>query len=207
MQNFYIYNQRLISNDRIHNGYGPNGCLTGDYGAPMYIELVKYPDVFLRSKSNDVPFPLDEKTKRLIKWMQKAMYQHHGIGLAAIQVGYQLRMFVMDCSRSGDNSKVFINPEIVKKSDETLRDSEGCLSAPGKQGDVRRHIRIILKYQDQDGKEERKTFYNLEARCIQHEMDHLDGKLCIDYEKGDYSREKHKSQTMVESDFRTKSDS
>ena len=55
------------------------------------------------------------------------------------------------------------------------------------------------------GKEQRKTFYNLEARCIQHEMDHLDGKLCIDYEKGEYSRDKHKSQTMVESDFRAKS--
>ncbi len=172
----------------------------------MYIELVKYPDVFLRFVSKNVTFPLDEKTQRLIKWMYKAMYQHHGIGLAAIQVGYQLRMFVMDCSRSGDNSKVFINPEIVEKSDETLRDSEGCLSAPGKTGDVRRHIRIILKYQNEDGKEQRKTFYNLEARCIQHEMDHLDGKLCIDYEKGEYSRDKHKSQTMVESDFRAKSD-
>ena len=173
----------------------------------MYIELVKYPDVFLRSKSNDVPFPLDEKTQRLIKWMYKAMYQHHGIGLAAIQVGYQLRMFVMDCSRSQTNEKVFINPEILEKSDETLRDNEGCLSAPGKTGDVRRHIRIILKYQNEKGEEEKKTFYDLEARCIQHEMDHLDGKLCIDYEKGDYSRDKHKFQTMVESDFRTKSDS
>jgi len=172
----------------------------------MYIELVKYPDVFLRSKSNDVPFPLDEKTERLIKWMYKAMYQHHGIGLAAIQVGYQLRMFVMDCSRSQTNEKVFINPEILEKSDETLRDNEGCLSAPGKTGDVRRHIRIILKFQDENGKEEKKTFYDLEARCIQHEMDHLDGKLCIDYEKGNYSRDKHKSQTMVESDFRAKSD-
>ena len=172
----------------------------------MYIELVKYPDVFLRSKSNDVPFPLDEKTERLIKWMYKAMYQHHGIGLAAIQVGYQMRMFVMDCSRSQTNEKVFINPEILEKSDETLRDNEGCLSAPGKTGDVRRHIRIVLKYQNEKGEEERKTFYDLEARCIQHEMDHLDGKLCIDYEKGNYSQNKHKSQTMVESDFRTKSD-
>ena len=170
----------------------------------MYIELVKHPDVFLRSVSNPVPFPLDDKTSRLIKYMAKAMYQHHGIGLAAIQVGYQLRMFVMDCSRSGDNLKVFINPEIVEKSIETLRDTESCLSAPGRQGDVKRHIRIILKYQDESGKEERKTFYNLEARCIQHEMDHLDGKLCIDYEKGEYSRDKNKSETMVESDFRTK---
>ena len=74
----------------------------------MYIELVKYPDVFLRSKSNDVPFPLDEKTKRLIKWMQKAMYRHHGIGLAAIQVGYQLRMFVMDVNRTEEKPQVFI---------------------------------------------------------------------------------------------------
>jgi len=154
----------------------------------MHIELVKYPDVFLRSVSNDVVFPLDDKTSRLIRFMTKAMYQHQGIGLAAIQVGYQLRMFVMDCSHSRDNSRVFINPEIVEKSIETLRDTEGCLSAPGKTGDVSRHIRIILKYQDQDGKEERKTFYNLEARCIQHEMDHLDGKLCIDYEKTNNSR-------------------
>ena len=70
-----------------------------------------------------------------------------------------------------------------------------------------RHIGIILKYQDENGKEERKTFYNMEARCIQHEMDHLEGKLCIDDEKGEYSRDKHNAQTMVESDFRTKSDS
>ena len=173
----------------------------------MHIELVKYPDVFLRSVSNDVTFPLDDKTSRLIKFMARAMYQNHGIGLAAIQVGYQLRMFVMDCSRSQSSYKVFINPKILEKSDETLRDYEGCLSAPGKQGDVRRHIRIILNYKDEEGEEYTKTFYNLEARCIQHEMDHLDGKLCIDYEKGNYSRDKHKSQTMVESDFRAKSDS
>ena len=172
----------------------------------MYIELVKHPDVFLRSVSNDVPFPLDDKTSRLIRFMTKAMYQNHGIGLAAIQVGYQLRMFVMDCTRAQKTPEVFINPEIIEKSDETLRDIEGCLSIPGRRGDVKRHIRIILKYQDESGKEERKTFYNLEARCIQHEMDHLDGKLCIDYEKGEYSRDKHKSETMVESDFRIKSD-
>ena len=82
----------------------------------MYIELVKYPDVFLRSESKTVPFPLDDKTERLIKYMSRAMYQHHGIGLAAIQVGYQLRMFVMDCKRrSEEKPQVFINPEIVIK--------------------------------------------------------------------------------------------
>ena len=172
----------------------------------MYIELVKYPDVFLRSVSKDVPFPLDDKDSRLIKWMTKAMYQHQGIGIAAIQVGYQKKIFIMDCSHSRENPKVFINPVIITKSDEILRDVEGCLSAPGKQGDVKRHIRIILKYNKENGEEEQKTFYNLEARCIQHEMDHLEGKLCIDYEKGNYNSDKHKSQTMGESDFRTKSD-
>ena len=146
----------------------------------MYIELVKYPDVFLRSESRTVPFPLDEKTQRLIKWMQKAMYQHNGIGLAAIQVGYQLRMFVMDVNRAGNSPQVFINPEIIKKSKESLTDFEGCLSAPGMRGEVKRYIRITLKYQDEKGEEIVKTFYNLAARCIQHEMDHLEGKLCID---------------------------
>ena len=115
-------------------------------------------------------------------------------------------MFVMDCTRSQESPQVFINPVIVKNSEETLTDFEGCLSAPGKRGEVKRYLRITLKYQDKEGEEHTKTFYNLEARCIQHEMDHLEGRLCIDYEKGEYSRDKHKSQTMVESDFRAKSD-
>ena len=169
-------------------------------------ELLEYPDVFLRSKSTEVKFPLDDRTARLTQWMIKMMYKHYGIGLAAIQVGYQNRIFVMDCTRAGNNAKIFINPVVVGHSDESLTDFEGCLSAPGKRGEVRRYLRIILKYQDEKGEEQTKTFYNLAARCVQHEMDHLDGKLCIDYEKGEYSRDKHKSQTMVESDFRAKSD-
>ena len=169
-------------------------------------DIVKYPDVFLRTVSSPVKFPLDDKTERLIKWMIKVMYKNYGIGLAAVQVGYQRRIFVMDCTRSGDNPQVFINPEIHKKSKESMTDFEGCLSAPGKRGEVRRYLRITLNYQDEKGEEHTKTFYNLAARCVQHEMDHLEGKLCIDYEKGEYSRDKHKSQTMVESDFRAKSD-
>jgi peptide deformylase len=169
-------------------------------------DIVKYPDVFLRTVSSPVTFPLDDKTERLIKWMIKIMYKNYGVGLAAVQVGYQRRIFVMDCTRSGDNPQVFINPEIHKKSKESMTDFEGCLSAPGKNGEVRRYLRITLNYQDEKGEEHTKTFYNLAARCVQHELDHLEGKLCIDYEKGQYSRDKHKSQTMVESDFRAKSD-
>ena len=169
-------------------------------------DIVKYPDVFLRTVSSPVKFPLDDKTERLIKWMIKIMYKNYGIGLAAVQVGYQSRIFVMDCTRAGESPQVFINPEIHKKSKESMIDFEGCLSAPGKKGEVRRYLRITLNYQDEKGEEQTKTFYNLAARCVQHELDHLDGKLCIDYEKGKYSRDKHKSQTMVESDFRVKSD-
>ena len=169
-------------------------------------DIVKYPDVFLRTVSSPVKFPLDDKTERLIKWMIKIMYKNYGIGLAAVQVGYQSRIFVMDCTRAGESPQVFINPEIHKKSKESMIDFEGCLSAPGKKGEVRRYLRITLNYQDEKGQEQTKTFYNLAARCVQHELDHLDGKLCIDYEKGEYSRDKHKSQTMVESDFRVKSD-
>jgi peptide deformylase len=170
----------------------------------MNIDLVEYPDVFLRNISKEVTFPLDDKTKRLIKWMARAMYQNLGIGLAAIQVGYELRIFIMDCTRAQNNYQVFINPKIIKTSDEMLTDYEGCLSVPGKQGEVKRYLRITINYKNEEGEEHTKTFYNLEARCIQHELDHLDGKLCIDYEKGEYSRDKHKSQTMVESDFRVK---
>ena len=95
----------------------------------------------------------------------------------------------------------------MKNSEETITDFEGCLSAHGKQGEVKRYIRITLNYQDKEGEEHQKTFYNMEARCIQHEMDHLEGRLCIDYEKGEYSRDKHNAQTMVDTDFRVKSDS
>ena len=139
--------------------------------------------------------------------MTRAMYQHNGIGLAAVQVGYDVRMFTMDCTRYQGKPQVFINPTIVKNSEETITDFEGCLSAPGKQGEVKRHIRITLNYKDEEGEEHQKTFYNMEARCIQHEMDHLEGRLCIDYEKGEYSRDKHNAQTMVDTDFRIKSDS
>ena len=173
-----------------------------------HLQLVKYPDVDLRLISQAVDFPLDDTNKRLIKFMTKAMYNNHGIGLAAVQVGYHRRIFVMDCTRYQDSPEAFINPEILERSDETLTDYEGCFSAPGKQAEVKRHLRIVLKYQNDKGEEQRKTFYNLRARCIQHEMDHLNGKLCIDYgKKSNNSRNQDNPEAMVESDFRIKSDS
>ena len=89
-----------------------NEVSTGRLGGTLVsIELVKYPDVFLRKVSKDVAFPLDDKTRRLITWMTRAMYQHNGIGLAAVQVGYDVRMFTMDCTRYQGKPQVFINPD------------------------------------------------------------------------------------------------
>ena len=169
--------------------------------------ILTEPNKLLRQVSEPVKKVGDEERK-LMDDMLDTMYNAPGIGLAAIQVGVPKRILVIDIARDDEarNPLSFINPEIIKKSTESITDFEGCLSAPGKQGEVKRYIRITLKYQDEEGEEIVKTFYNLAARCIQHEMDHLEGKLCIDYEKGNYSRDKHKSQTMVESDFRTKSD-
>ena len=91
------------------------------------IDIVKYPDPSLRSISKVVAFPLDDKTQRLIKWMVRAMYQNHGIGLAAVQVGHEKRIFIMDCTRAQETPQVFINPTIIKTSAESLTDFEGCL--------------------------------------------------------------------------------
>ena len=172
----------------------------------MLRKILTEPDPILRKKCEPLE-KVDIEIKKLMNEMLETMYDAPGIGLAAIQVGYDVRMFTMDCTRYQGKPQVFINPTIVKNSEETITDFEGCLSAPGKQGEVKRYIRITLNYKDEEGEEHQKTFYNMEARCIQHEMDHLEGKLCIDYEKGEYSRDKHNAQTMVDTDFRVKSDS
>jgi peptide deformylase len=102
------------------------------------------------------------------------------------------------------------NKRLIKFMTKAMYNNHGifCLSAPGKQAEVKRHLRIVLKYQDDKGEEQRKTFYDLRARCIQHEMDHLNGKLCIDYDKkSNNSRNRDNPEAMVESDFRIKSDS
>ena len=101
----------MVFNEYFYEVYTcKRGCLPGDWEAPMYIELVKYPDVFLRFVSKDVPFPLDEKTERLIKWMYKAMYQHHGIGLAAIQIGVPKRVVVMDLAKNDEKKNPMYFP-------------------------------------------------------------------------------------------------
>ena len=141
------------------------------------MEIVKYPDPFLNQLTKNVRTPLDTDHETLIKVMIDQMHKNNGIGLAANQVGSSARIFVL----KSDEPEVFINPKIKKMSEETLTQEEGCLSCPGQFADVKRSIRVKLWYYDKDGAEHRETFYDLKARVIQHEMDHLNGKLCIDY--------------------------
>ena len=115
--------------------------------------------------------------------MIKVMYQAKGIGLAANQIGYNKRMFVMDTSNEKDSPQIFINPIIKSKNNIKMNDMEGCLSCPGEEVKVKRSITVDLTWTCRHGKLQHKTFSYLPSRVVQHEMDHLDGKLIIDEKK------------------------
>ena len=144
------------------------------------MKIVEQPDIFLREPTSEVKFPLGPEDNVIIDQMIDTMYRNKGIGLAANQVGYARRMFVMDTTSSNDEAMVFINPVIEKSAKEKLTEEEGCLSCPKKLVGVRRPIYVGLKYFCRHGEEHYKTFYYLPSRVIQHEMDHLDGKLITD---------------------------
>ena len=144
------------------------------------MKLVKHPDVFLKQDTHEIKFPLDILNKKLIADMVQAMYNNDGIGLAANQIGYNAKIFVMDVSNEKDNPQIFINPIIEKLAKEKITQGEGCLYCPGKFIDVRRSTYIGLSGFCEHGKKQYKTFYNFPARVVQHEMDHLNGKLIID---------------------------
>jgi len=147
------------------------------------MQIVKQPDIFLREPTSEVKLPLSPEDQVIIDQMIDIMYRNKGIGLAANQVGYARRMFVMDTSTDSNSPKIFINPVIEKSAKEKLTEEEGCLSCPNQFANVRRSIYLGLKWICRHGKEQYKTFYHLPARVVQHEMDHLEGRLCIDYDK------------------------
>ena len=147
------------------------------------MKLVKHPDTFLRGSMEKIEFPLSEENKIIIKNMINLMYQENGIGLAANQAGYNRQMFVMDVSNERNDPQVFINPVITTKNNIKMGDMEGCLSCPGEQVKVSRSISVNLEWQCEHGKDQHKTFYHLPSRVVQHEMDHLNGKLIIDEKK------------------------
>lgn len=146
--------------------------------------IITVPDPVLKvvSKTVDV---VDDKTRLLMDDMLETMYDAPGIGLAAIQIGVALRVIVMDISWKKEDAKrepkFFVNPEISNQSKETAIYEEGCLSIPNQYAEIERSATCTVKYLDYDGKECTEDTDGLFATCIQHEMDHLEGILFIDY--------------------------
>jgi len=147
----------------------------------MQIKILKHPDTFLRQPTEEVEIPLSEENNIILDNMIKIMYQANGIGLAANQIGYNRRMFVMDTSNEKNDPQVFINPTVKSKNNIKMSDIEGCLSCLGEEIKVSRSVSINLEWKCRHGKDQHKTFYYLPGRVVQHEMDHLNGKLIIDY--------------------------
>jgi peptide deformylase len=145
-------------------------------------EIIKLPDKRLRLKSEPVK-AVDAGIRKLVDDMFETMYDAPGIGLAAIQVGVAKRVVTMDLSKKENDHKphVLINPEITWKSDELASYEEGCLSIPEYYEEVERPAQVKVKYLDLDGKSHEIAAKGLLATCLQHEIDHTNGVLFIDY--------------------------
>ncbi|MFZ1479266.1 MAG: peptide deformylase [Paracoccaceae bacterium] len=143
--------------------------------------ILIHPDPRLK-KACDPVTDITEEVKRLAEDMLETMYAAPGIGLAAPQVGVTRRVLVMDCIKDGPpEPMVLINPQTVWASEDVSTYEEGCLSIPDQYAEVRRPSAVTVRWTGLDGAEEERTFGGLWATCVQHEMDHLDGKLFIDY--------------------------
>jgi peptide deformylase len=145
-------------------------------------KILTEPDTFLRQKSVEVD-KVDDNTRSLMNDMLETMYAAPGIGLAAIQVGVPKRIIVIDLSRSNENKNplYFINPKIINNSNINASYEEGCLSVPGQFAEISRPDKCKVKYLDYNGNEQIMDAEGLLATCLQHEIDHLEGILFIDY--------------------------
>jgi peptide deformylase len=143
------------------------------------LRILEFPDPRLRKKAAPVEV-VDESLRQLIDDMFETMYEAPGIGLAATQVDVHRRLLVADVSQEKDQPHVLINAEILEKDGSAVTE-EGCLSVPGYYEEVERAEHIKVRYLDRDGNEQESEFEGLLAVCVQHEMDHLEGKLFVDY--------------------------
>jgi peptide deformylase len=143
------------------------------------LTILEFPDPRLRKKAVPVDV-VDDALRALIDDMFETMYAAPGIGLAATQVDVHRRLLVADVSSDKSDPHVFINPVVVEKDGVTVTE-EGCLSVPGYYEEVSRAEHIRVRYLDRDGRECEGEFEGLLAVCVQHEIDHLDGKLFVDY--------------------------
>lgn len=143
------------------------------------LHILHYPDPRLRNRAQPVE-RVDDEIRRLADDMLETMYDAPGIGLAAIQVGVAKRLIVLDITEDGQEPHCLINPVILERSGAEKMD-EGCLSVPGILEPVERSAWIRYRALDRDGAEIEREADGLLAVCIQHEIDHLDGKLFVDY--------------------------
>lgn len=144
------------------------------------LSILRYPDARLHKVAKPVQ-AVDARIRALITDMLDTMYDAKGIGLAATQVDVHERLIVIDVSEERDAPMVLINPEIVWSSEELLRGDEGCLSVPGIYDGVERAARIKVRALDAEGRSREIEADDLLAVCIQHEMDHLMGKVFVQY--------------------------
>ena len=143
------------------------------------LNVLRFPDERLRTVAKEVQ-DVNDDIKTLVQDMFETMYDENGIGLAATQVDQHVRVFITDVSEDRDNPLVFINPEIVSKEGLVINE-EGCLSVPHCYAKVERAEKVTMKALDKDGNEFEYSAEGLQAVCMQHELDHLDGKLFVDY--------------------------
>ena len=149
-------------------------------------DIIILPDKQLRLVSKPIE-KVTAEIRRLADDMFETMYAAPGIGLAAIQVAQPLRLITMDLAKKNEEGevdpqpRVFINPEILSKSEETSIYEEGCLSIPEYYEEIERPARVRVRFTDLDGKVHEEDAEGLYATCIQHEIDHLNGVLFIDY--------------------------
>ena len=144
------------------------------------LPILEFPDPRLRKIAEPVQV-FDDTLQKLIDDMFETMYEAPGIGLAATQVDHHIQLIVMDISEEKNKPLVFINPEIEALDDELESYDEGCLSVPGYYESVTRPRNIKMKAKNRDGEDFEITDNGMLAICIQHEMDHLNGKLFVDY--------------------------
>ena len=144
------------------------------------LNILRYPDPRLHTVAKPVP-EVDARIRKLVDDMLESMYAADGVGLAATQVDVHERVIVMDTSEARDDPRVLINPELVARSDEMTFTDEGCLSVPAIYDKVSRHARVTVRALGRDGQAQEFEAEGLLAVCVQHEMDHLIGKVFVEY--------------------------
>lgn len=144
------------------------------------LNILRYPDPRLHTVAKPVK-AVDARIRQLVDDMLESMYAADGVGLAATQVDVHERLIVMDTSDARDDPRVLINPELIARSEEMTLADEGCLSVPLVYDKVQRHAKVTVRALGRDGEPHEFEADGLLAICVQHEMDHLMGKVFVEY--------------------------